>query len=427
MMKRTLTILLCAVLLAGCTGFETDELLTPPMLSDEQEAVLSALKKTAGEDMTLVYPRGGDERSAFVFADLDGDGGEEAAAFYISERDSVPNVHMCILDTNENGWYSSFDHTTPGTALETVFFTGFSSDTTYIAAGYSLTTSEDRTLCIYHYADGTLTTDYSGIYSLMQRVDINIDGGEDIVLLNKNTESHPAYAALITDTGKGVERTSTVNMRTGTTDLVRAISGGVAGGAAAVFADSSTGSGNITTEVIYCVGGELRDPAAAADSEIPALTVRRNLYCCDIDGDGIIEIPTTEPFPGYRESDNTFITYWNEFENYSLTRKYSSYYDSRNGYCFMMPVRWEGLVTVKTEPSTGERVFYKFNSSLSESRLELMRIASVSPEEADTYEAEGYMNMLSAEGRAIMVRSRGTDNLVLTRAEIEYGMYAISS
>jgi hypothetical protein len=45
----------------------------------------------------------------------------------------------------------------------------------------------------------------------------------------------------------------------------------------------------------------------------------------------------------------------------------------------------------------------------------------------DTYEAEGYMNMLSAEGRAIMVRSRGTDNLVLTRAEIEYGMYNIDN
>lgn len=417
-------VLLAAMTLTGCSfGTPVENLLSPPVMSQIQEDIQNALTDAVGSDITPVYPRSGEYRSAYVICDLDGDGREEAVAFYRNE-DDPSRVRVNVL-SNEDGWHSVFDHAAPGSSVESVYITKFSSDNIYLAVGYGYAARADKTLCVYDYTDGRLANRYSEVYSRLEYVDINLDGGDDIVLLNGNTDEHPAYASLVTDTGEGVDCTSAVRMRNTTAELVHSVSGGLGGGAAAVFADSASASGNISTEIIYCVEGELRDPAAMDDSEIPSLTSRRGLYSTDIDGDGVVEIPTIEPFPGYRDTESQYVTNWNVYENYTLVNKYSSLYEPKSGYCFMLPVRWDGLVTVRTDSSSGEKVFYKFNTTLAESRLELMRIAVCAPSQKDDLELKGYYEVISG-AETIMVQAGDTDDtLVLTPAEVENGMYAV--
>ena len=120
------------------------------------------------------------------------------------------------------------------------------------------------------------------------------------------------------------------------------------------------------------------------------------------------------------------MTEWNVYENYTLVNKYSSLYEPRSGYCFMMPVRWDGVVTLRTDSSSGEKVFYKFNTTLAESRLELMRIAVCSPSQKDDYIKKGYYEAVSG-AETIMVQPGDTnDSLVLTPAEVENGMYSVN-
>ncbi|MBQ5316093.1 MAG: hypothetical protein J6I96_00910 [Oscillospiraceae bacterium] len=422
-MKKA-AVLLAAMTLTGCSfGTPVENLLSPPVMSQIQEDIQNALTDAVGSDITPVYPRSGEYRSAYVICDLDGDGREEAVAFYRNE-DDPSRVRVNVL-SNEDGWHSVFDHAAPGSSVESVYITKFSSDNIYLAVGYGYAARADKTLCVYDYTDGRLANRYSEVYSRLEYVDINLDGGDDIVLLNGNTDEHPAYASLVTDTGEGVDCTSAVRMRNTTAELVHSVSGGLGGGAAAVFADSASASGNISTEIIYCVEGELRDPAAMDDSEIPSLTSRRGLYSTDIDGDGVVEIPTIEPFPGYRDTESQYVTNWNVYENYTLVNKYSSLYEPKSGYCFMLPVRWDGLVTVRTDSSSGEKVFYKFNTTLAESRLELMRIAVCAPSQKDDLELKGYYEVISG-AETIMVQAGDTDDtLVLTPAEVENGMYAV--
>ena len=413
-----------AVLLTGCSfGTPVENLLSPPVMSQIQDDISSALISAVGPDISPVYPKSGEYRSAYVICDLDGDGGDETVAFYRSEADPS-RVRVNVLD-DDDGWHSVHDHAAPGSTVESVYITDFASDQTYLAVGYGYAARADKTLCVYDYTGKKLENRYSEVYSRLEFVDINLDGGDDIVLLNSNTDEHPAYASLVTDTGEGVECVSAVRMRSTTAELVNSVSGGLGGGAAAVFADSASASGNISTEIIYCVEGELRDPAAMEDSEIPMLTSRRGLFSTDIDGDGIVEIPTVAPFPGYRDIESQYLTKWNVYENYTLVNKYSSLYEPRSGYCFMLPVRWDGVVTVRTDSSSGEKVFYKFNTTLAQSRLELMRIAVCAPSQKDDLEMKGYYEVISG-AETIMVQPGDTDdNLVLTPAEVENGMYSV--
>ena len=138
-----------------------------------------------------------------------------------------------------------------------------------------------------------------------------------------------------------------------------------------------------------------------------------------------MEIPEREAFPGYRDRQDTqYITDWNVYENYSVVKKYSSLTDPYLGYAFMLPVRWEGLVTLKNDSTTGEKVFYKYNGSLEESRLELMRINVCSREDSEKRMLEGYTAAASTEDAVYMVRCGDTDdNLLLTTAEVSNNFY----
>ena len=80
----TAAVTAASLFLSGCTGmsFTVDGLLNAPKLTEEQGEIHEALTAAVGGSITLKYPRNGDNRSAFVIADLDGEQGEEALVFY---------------------------------------------------------------------------------------------------------------------------------------------------------------------------------------------------------------------------------------------------------------------------------------------------------------------------------------------------------
>ncbi|MBQ7783861.1 MAG: hypothetical protein IJ368_07815 [Oscillospiraceae bacterium] len=430
MKPKILTSIITAACLTftGCGfGMSVDSLLSAPMLSQEQEQIYTALQNAAGNDISLVYPRNGEHRSAFLFYDLDGDGSDEAAVFYDSHSDTESSVRVNILDCENGKWRSVYDHAGAGTSVEQVFFTDLGgSGNIRMAIGYGYITPTEKTLKIYSFSDGRLNTEYTESYYKMLSLDLDKDSGMDIAVINCNNENHGAYVSLVTDKGNGTECTSTVELNENTADLPSVMGGYIGNNTPALFIDGLLGSGSLSTEIVYCVNGQLRNPANLSGSSISQRTTRsQGLFCRDIDGDGIVEIPEREAFPGYRENAvMQYITNWNVFENYSIQKKYSSLTEPEKGYAFMLPVRWEGLVTVKTDSVTGEKVFYKFNSSLDESRLELMRILVCSHAEAAEKSLEGYVAAAKNDSAVYMVKFGDTeDNLLLTVAEVSNNFY----
>ena len=92
--------------LTGCSGVlsgtVTDDLLRAPQGDAAQSAVQTALNAYLGETLQLKYPRGGAEPDPVIFADLDGDGAEEAAVLYTAESKGQ-NVHLSVLEQDGSG------------------------------------------------------------------------------------------------------------------------------------------------------------------------------------------------------------------------------------------------------------------------------------------------------------------------------------
>ncbi|MDE7279391.1 MAG: hypothetical protein K2N26_06660, partial [Oscillospiraceae bacterium] len=355
-MKKTKFILvsaLCAVFMSGCSlGGSVDSLLSPPKLSEEQNAVYDALIRSAGKDIRLKYPRSGEYRSAFVFADIDGEPDREAVVFYekAAETEGGGNVRINIIDRRGGKWTSVYDHAGAGTGIDRILFSELGeSGRQNVIIGYTLLSGE-RSVQIYSYSDGLLTTEYSDTYSTMFTADLERNGKNELILVRPGNQLRKASLSSVSsdpESGEIIE-TSSVALDDSATEFVSVAAGYVGKETPAIFIDGLSG-GQLTTEIIYSVDGQLRNPLYLGESGLIEKTRRPSGYpCTDIDLDGVIEIPTLTLFPGYFEDSSgtkLYSTDWNVFDNYSITKKYSSFYNVSEGYCFILPSRWDGVVT----------------------------------------------------------------------------------
>ncbi len=426
----------CSVFMAGCSfGGSVDSLLSPPKLSEEQNAVYDALIRSAGKDIRLKYPRSGEYRSAFVFANIDSEPDREAIVFYekTGETEGGGNVRINIIDRRGGKWTSVYDHAGAGTGIDRILFSELGgSGRQSVIIGYTLLSGE-RSVQVYDYEDGLLTSKYSDTYSTMFTADLERDGKNELILIRPGNQMKKASASLVSidpESGEALE-TSGVALDESATEFVSVAAGYVGKETPAVFIDGLSG-GQLTTEIIYSVDGQLRNPLYLGESGLIEKTRRPAGYTCtDIDLDGVIEIPTLSLFPGYSEDSSgtkLYSTDWNIFDNYSITKKYSSFYNIGEGYCFILPSRWDGIVTAKRDSATGEVVFCKFRTDLLNSTVELLRIAVASEEETGTLLEEGYMVLKSNNKTNYLVKCPDIEDepLVLTGTEISNSLYLMA-
>lgn len=410
-------------------------LLAPPKLSEEQNAVYDALVQSVGKDVRLQYPRSGEYRSAFVFADIDNEPGSEAIVFYekAGETEGGGNVRINIIDRRDGRWTSVYDHAGAGTGIDRVLFSELGgSGRQNVIIGYTLLSGE-KSVQVYSYRDGLLYSEYSDSYSTMFISDLERDGKNKLILIRPENQLRKASVSEVsTDPETGaVSEVGRVALNDAATEFVNVAAGYVGTDTPAVFIDGLAG-GQLTTEIIYSVDGQLRNPLYLGESGLIENTRRPAGYSCtDIDLDGVIEIPTLSLFPGYSEDSSgtkLYSTEWNVFDNYSIAKKYSSFYNAAEGYCFILPSRWDGVVTAKQDAATGEIVFCKFRIDLTNSSTELLRIAAAYEEETPALLDDGYI-VLKSNGKTnylVKFPDLSDEPLVLTGTEISNSFYIMA-
>jgi hypothetical protein len=234
-----------------------------------------------------------------------------------------------------------------------------------------------------------------------------------------------AYIGVVKERGGEAVLTSSVAVNPENVEYVNIARGYLTRERPALFIDGFAG-GRLTTEIIYSINGELRNPLFLSGRELLDETGRPAGYLCtDIDKDGIIEIPTVQFFPGYDEESEEpyYITNWNVFENFSIVKKLSGYYSLSDGYCFILPSRWENVVTIGSDKAAGDVVFYGYPS---DRMVELMRLSAVREEKAEAKSEAGYSVLGAGERFVYMYKlpAGGLDEpLILTNTEIFNNFY----
>ena len=384
----TLIILTMLITLAGC-GFGTiEDMLSPPRLTDEQQAIYTALVDSRGTGFRLKYPRTGEHRSAFVVYGQEENNADSALVFYeISGTNLERSLRMNFLFKKDDGnWDSLLELPITGIDIESVSFITFGeNEETFIFLSYAVSHNEKAFMLI----SGIYTRPFiqhGGIYSFMH-VDYFF-GTEwmELLLIKNDLISAEATFYNFKDGVLTIVGSSAIDPGAG--EYIGVTQGEIEYGIPALFINhrKNDNSENFGTDVLYRRRGRLRNPITDSDNAELALrrtgTLTELANPRDIDGDGFIEIPSsTGEFPGYAHlapAETLRPVLWHTLSDISeRTYSYYTYYSEYFNYVFFFPSRWIGSVTVTVDFDNNTVSFFIAVPDINDADEVLLSIAAV--------------------------------------------------
>lgn len=385
MKRKILAVLLCiALLFSGCSYGQTgiDGLLQPPKLSDQQNKIYTALQNGVGTNIRLKYPRTGDFTSAFLIADIDDESTQEAFVFYenLNAVNATMTLRINVLDQVNGEWVSVYEAGVAAVEVNKINFIQ-SNGNTFVVIGFELSGGE-KMFVVYNYRDGRLVETARMTCQEYMTANLNDDNFGEIFAVTSDVNSGNKSVQAFQISSQGSVRPMGRADMDPMTSAYRAITvGSLEDGRQALFLDGIGGSDRYTTEVLVYDEGNVQNLIYSAEPEKNQVeqTLRHNaVYCRDVDGDGVTEIPTRLVAEGYEQTEmheTEYFTLWLDCgKDGSLRTKTLTYVASTLGFLFRIPDKWLGKVTPVFSSADSELTFYRYDGEDTEATVKLLSI-----------------------------------------------------
>ena len=345
--------LLC-LLLAGCNmpgeQVQVEELLRAPKLSGDYGDVQTALNDWLGESAQLKYPMQGDLLSPFLLQDLDGDGRQDAAVLYTTAQSS--NVCIAILQKDDADiWHVRQNVEGLADTVESVGLAQLQpGDATQLVVGYTAAQG-DHYLAVYSYTDGVLSTILEQQYQQYLVEDITGGGNQDLILMSTLEDGGVQIELLTVDKEGSFQQVAVMGLSANRFAGCASVAAGVgADGRHYLVLDGWTGiSGNNLASVLLRFDEDTQQmvPADQISTEKLYTASLRNvpsLVSQDLDGDGIVEIPTQPDEAGLlnmSQSRRMDFIVWMDYTSPHPEKSFGLLDEETNCY-IELPMEWEG-------------------------------------------------------------------------------------
>lgn len=351
---RWLACVLLCLLLAGCSmpgeQVQVEELLRAPKLSGDYGDVQTALNDWLGESAQLKYPMQGDLLSPFLLQDLDGDGRQDAAVLYTTAQSS--NVCIAILQKDDADiWHVRQNVEGLADTVESVGLAQLQpGDATQLVVGYTAAQG-DHYLAVYSYTDGVLSTILEQQYQQYLVEDITGGGNQDLILMSTLEDGGVQIELLTVDKEGSFQQVAVMGLSANRFAGCASVAAGVgADGRHYLVLDGWTGiSGNNLASVLLRFDENTQQmvPADQISTEKLYTASLRNvpsLVSQDLDGDGIVEIPTQPDEAGLlnmSQSRRMDFIVWMDYTSPHPEKSFGLLDEETNCY-IELPMEWEG-------------------------------------------------------------------------------------
>ena len=340
----------CQTLLPANEKAQVEELLRAPKLSGDYGALQTALNDWLGESAQLKYPIQGELLSPFVLQDLDGDGQQDAAVLYTTAQ--TANVCVAILQRDDTGsWQVRQSVEGLAETVENVSLAQLQdTDSCQLVVGYTAA-QNDHYLAVYSYQDGTLSTILEQQYE--QYLVENITGGssQDLILMSTLEDGGVQIELLTVDKEGSFQQVAVMGLSADRFSGCASVAAGVgADGRHYLVLDGWTGiSGNNLASVLLYFDEDMQQmvPADQISTEKLYTASLRNvssLVSQDLDGDGIVEIPTQPDEAGLlnmSQSRRMDFIVWMDYTSPNPEKSFGLLDEETNCY-IELPMEWEG-------------------------------------------------------------------------------------
>ena len=376
------------LLLGGCAFSSPEELYAVPRASEDYQNLQEQIDQVRGAGAEYAGPLQGTNTQPVQLMDLDGDGIQEAVAFFrTTAADGSPPLKIYIYRQTGQGDYALWNIIQgDGTAINSISYEdldGYTdaqgrtdkelvvswrlSDKVYQLMAYSVRSPEaERLMNPISYTD----------YALW---DMDKDNQREIVVLNLNTVDGIGQADYYDYRDGQMVLQSSAPLSNAITGLVsdsRPRTGflnhnGIS--EPALFVTSNLTTGVITD--IFAWDGDLKNITYNPVTRMSEWTLglSRDIAIQDINGDGYLEIPKPTALPDPRSTGSA--DFWSvQWIQYSLdgqsTVVYTTYYNGEDGWYLVLPETWQGRIALSRQDNTGsgERgvLFYPYTAGETE-------------------------------------------------------------
>ena len=348
-------LLLAALLfcLSGCYSGNIDQYFSLPMASEEYRQLQSLIDEELASGSEYAAPIHGSYRQSVQLSDVDGDGADEALAFF---RDAAKNPKINIYDS-ENGEYRlALSISGEGSSIGRIDYSDLTGDgqkellvSWQISSGLSV-------LGVYSLAgwsgDVLLSTDSAEFVT----GDINRDGCDELLNLRAANSTTYLVDQYTFPLGQEPQATSAA-LSAGISALQRLRMVTLAGDAPALLAESTLTTGDLVSDLFVCRDGSLINLTMNRTTQISETRRSYSLvYAQDIDGDGSTEIP--HPQQLYSRGDEVFwsIAWFRYDASGRASTIMTTYHCVTDNWYLVLPSGWDVGLTVRRDDSvSGER------------------------------------------------------------------------
>lgn len=357
-----------AVSMSACSLniLDNSDVMRPPRATGNEAEIQDCIEKQAGGSYTLKYPSSGEYRTAIIMHDLTGDGKNESVALYRGS-DKASGINVSLLDEIDGTWQNMATFTNSCTEIDRVIFCDINGDgCDDVIIGWSNYGVLPSRLTAYVKANGEYRES-----SVEQTYSDIVSGGftnnncDSLILLTPGSSQRKAAAALVTlnDQKESLKIASTAEMNSNVFEFESISKGYLTKDIFGVAVDGKIDGSHCLTQVLYCdESNKLVNPF----SDNSSMKRENNLNSCDINHDGIIEIPVCEKMPGENGEQESFIcdlVSWKVFDEKTRNLNPALYtiQNEAGGYLLTINSDWYSKVTARNDDS-GETRIYKWSS-----------------------------------------------------------------
>lgn len=413
-MKKILSICLIFIICLAFTSCDfsinsVDTLMRPPKLSGESNLLQVAFEKSLEniDSVIMKNPISGDNRSSFLFYDLDKDNSPEAFAFY-SDPASSEVAYFSIFKKTDDNWVRVANIKGRGEEIYEIEFADLNGDGvneiiiswTFLTASEksinnSFSNSSDRVLTVYSYNKKETNLIKTEYFTKIFVDDFNNDKCDEILLFNinlANIENRTIARLLSFDSNYLIDRDITLTL-SNMIDVYN-VATDVLNGNTRIYIDGLINENTLITEVINVSHNDftISLPLYEANtSEIPLTARNSQILSIDIDNDGVVEIPTYETIPNainisenLSETTPLSLTVWSEIKENVLSVDFKCLYNIQFNYYYEIPVEWIDNLEITYNLDNSVLTFYDVEDVSSE-KVEIISFRVFNTNEWEDY------------------------------------------
>ncbi len=346
-----------------------DQMYKQPNRSSEYSN-LQVVIDSSMQGMDYASPMAGENQQTVQMADLNGDGQDECLVF--AKKSSDKMLYILVFERKESGNYTLLEQIEcNGSAFEQVEYVDVDGKPGRdIVVGRRLNNQIMAIASVYALADGHFEQILSTVYSKFLTLDIDSDGCHDLFVIREGEgDRQNASAMIYSYRDDTVVRSLEAELSERASRIRRITASKLESGEPAVFVASSFSESTIVTDVFAVKNGDFVNLTFSLESQMSLQTLRNNyLYSEDMDGDGILEMPsliTMKPVFSNENREEQYLIRWYSMDiDGSETTKAFTYHDFQGAWYVVLNA--ELAYRISVEKNGRDCVFYIWNEDFTE-------------------------------------------------------------